>query len=170
MTRSQTAVGLRELVSSHINSIADTFFDLGDERPPDFVLGLTTLHEAFAFSSRNSCRRWIAYLSLHKLVSSEGAPQFKIFEHNLSRPSDVFRLTSITPAAAADILLRACGGTSAVELGDGTVASSDFEAACTMATSRTGLSANDTNQRLHLSLAQVIASVVTSAFLFLMRV
>ncbi len=165
MTR--TAVGLRELVSSHINSIADAFFNLGDERPPDFVLGLTTLHETFAFSTRTSCRQWTAYLRLHKLVSSEAAPQIKIFEHNLARPSDVYRLTSITPAAAADILLRACGGSSA---GDGAAASCDFEAACAMATSRTGPSADDANQRLHLSLAQVNASVMASAFLFIMRV
>ncbi len=166
----KAAEGLRELVSSHINSIADAFFNLGDERPPDFVLGLTTLQETFAFSTRTSCRQWTAYLSLHKLVSSEAAPQIKIFEHNLAKPSDVYRLTSITPAAAADILLRACGGSSTAASGYGPAASFDFEAACAMAASRTGPSVDDSNQRLHLSLAQVNASVLASAFLFLMRV
>jgi hypothetical protein len=143
------ARGLRAIVSNHINSIADAFCSLGGERAPDFVLGLTTLDEAFAFSSRSSSRQWVAFLRQHKLLSSDGAPHFKIFEHNLARPGDVFQLTSISPAAATDMLRCACGGTCSV------AASADFEAACHMALSRAVPNADAENQSPYLSLAQV---------------
>ncbi len=159
MANAQTAAVLRQVVSSHINSIAEAFFSLGGETSPDFVLGLTTLDEAFAFSSRSSSRQWIAYLRSHKLVSSEGAPHCKFFEHNLARPSDVFQFTSISPALSARILLRACGG-NAIEPGDGVAAPSDFDAACAMALSQSSLDTNDVHQPQNLSLAQVNASMV----------
>ena len=155
MANAQSAAVLRDVVSLHINSIADAFFSLGGERAPDFVLGLTTLDEAFAFSSRSSSRQWIAYLRSHKLVSTEGAPRFKIFEHSLARPSDVFQLSSVTPAAAAHILLRASGG-NAIESGD-MVACADFAAACASALQNSSLNCSNAQQPQYLSLAQVHA-------------
>ena len=151
MAKVDTVAGLKALVSSHINSIADAFFSLGGERSPDFVLGLTTLDEAFAFSSRSSSRQWIAYLRQHKLVSSEGAPPFIIFEHNLARPGDLFQLRSLSPAAAVDILLRACSNGSA---------STDFEAAVSKALSRSSPNPDIANQAPYISLAEVNTSVM----------
>ncbi len=159
MANAQTVAVLRQVVSSHINSIADAFFSLGGERSPDFVLGLTTLDEALAFSSPSSSRQWITYLRSHKLVSSEGAPHFKFFEHNLARPSDVFQFTSITPALSARILLRACGG-NAIEPVDGVAATPNFDAACAMAMSQSSLDTNDAHQPRNMSLAQVNACMV----------
>ena len=150
MAKVQTVAALREVISSHINSITDAFFSLAGERSPDFVLGLTTLDEAFAFSSRCSSRQWVAFLRLHKLVSADGAPRFKIFEHNLARPSDVYQLTSITAAAAADLLLRACGGSDVA---------SDFDSAHDMAVSRASLNADVGHQQQHVTVAQVNLSV-----------
>jgi hypothetical protein len=151
MAKEHVAAGLRAIVSNHINSIADAFCSLGGESAPDFVLGLTTLDEAFAFSSRSCSRQWVVFLRQHKLLSSEGAPPFKIFEHNLARPGDVFQLTSITPAAAAGIWRCACGGNCR------DVASADFEAACNQALSRSGPNADAENQSPYISLAQVDA-------------
>ena len=162
MTKVQIT-GLRQLVSSHINSIADAFFSLSGERAPDFVLGLTQLDEVFAYASRSSSRQWVAYLRLHKLVSAEGAPPFKIFEHTLARPKEVFQLTSITPAASADILLRACSGNNMDEAGNTAAASSNFEAACATALSRSNPAADTANQPPYLSLAQVHTVVATRA-------
>ena len=150
MSKVQTVAALREVISSHINSIADAFFSLAGERSPDFVLGLTTLDEAFAFSSPCSSRQWVAFLRLHKLVSADGAPRFKIFEHNLARPSDVYQLTSITAAAAADLLLRACGGSDVA---------SDFDSAHDMAVSRASLNSDVGHQQQHVTVAQVNLSV-----------
>jgi hypothetical protein len=163
----QTLTVLREVVSSHINSIADAFFSLGGETSPDFVLGLTTLDEAFAFSTRSSCHQWTAYLRLHKLISSESGPQFKIFEHDLARPNNVYQLTSVTPASAADIFLRACCGCDAsrIDPNDATT-SNNFEAACELALSRTSrpINGNGKHQTSYLSLAQVAGSVSRSVF------
>ena len=153
MAKVQTVAALREVISSHINSITDAFFSLAGERSPDFVLGLTTLDEAFAFSSRCSSRQWVAFLRLHKLVSADGAPRFKIFEHNLARPSDVYQLTSITAAAAADLLLRACGGSDVA---------SDFDSAHDMAVSRASLNADVGHQQQHVTVAQVNLSVFSA--------
>lgn len=153
MAKVQTVAALREVISSHINSIADAFFSLAGERSPDFVLGLTTLDEAFAFSSRCSSRQWVAFLRLHKLVSADGAPRFKIFEHNLARPSDVYQLTSITAAAAADLLLRACGGSDFA---------SDFDSAHDMAVSRASLNSDVGHQQQHVTVAQVNLSVFSA--------
>jgi hypothetical protein len=150
MAKVQTVAALREVISSHINSITDAFYSLAGERSPDFVLGLTTLDEAFAFSSRCSSRQWVAFLRSHKLVSADGAPRFKIFEHNLARPSDVYQLTSVTAAAAADLLLRACGGGEAA---------SDFDAAHDMAVSRASLNSDVGHQQQHVTVAQVNVSV-----------
>jgi hypothetical protein len=147
MAKVDTAAVLKALVSNHINGIADAFFSLGGEHPPDFVLGLTTLDEAFAFSSRSSSRQWIAYLRLHKLISSEAAPPFKIFEHNLANPSDVFQLSSMPFAAAERVLLHACRGDGA--------ASTDFEAAFAMAQLRYDPNPDLANRTLCISLAQV---------------
>ena len=153
MAKVQTVAALREVISSHINSITDAFFSLAGERSPDFVLGLTTMDEAFAFSSRCSSRQWVAFLRLHKLVSADGAPRFKIFEHNLARPSDVSQLTSITAAAAADLLLRACGGSDVA---------SDFDSAHDMAVSRASLNADVGHQQQHVTVAQVNLSVFSA--------
>jgi len=150
MAKVQTVAALREVISSHINSITDAFFSLAGERSPDFVLGLTTLDEAFAFSSRCSSRQWVAFLRLHKLVSADGAPRFKIFEHNLARPSDVYQLTSITAAAAADLLLRACGGSDVA---------SDFDSAHDMAVSRASLNSDVGHQQQHVTVAQFAAAL-----------
>lgn len=150
MAKVQTVAALREVISSHINSITDAFFSLAGERSPDFVLGLTTMDEAFAFSSRCSSRQWVAFLRLHKLVSADGAPRFKIFEHNLARPSDVYQLTSITAAAAADLLLFACGGSDVA---------SDFDSAHDMAVSRASLNFDVGHQQQHVTVAQVNLSV-----------
>jgi hypothetical protein len=152
MAAVNTATRMRALVSTHINSIADAFFSLGGERTPDFVLGLTTLDEAFAFSSRSSISQWIAYLRLHKLVIPESAPSLKIFERNLAKPSDVYQLKSISPAAAVDILLRACRGDGA--------ASTDFDTAFAMALSQSGPHPEIANQISYISLAQVSSLMI----------
>jgi hypothetical protein len=151
MAKVQPAAALRDVISFHINSITDAFYSLAGERSPDFVLGLTTLDEAFAFSSRCSSRQWVAFLRSHKLVSADGAPRFKIFEHNLARPSDVYQLTSITAAAAADLLLRACGGGEAA---------CDFDAAHDMAVSRASLNSDVGHQQQHVTVAQVNVPVL----------
>ena len=158
MTKAQIT-GLRKLVSSHINSIADAFFSLGGERAPDFVLGLTQLEEVLAYTCRSSSRQWVAFLRSHKLVSAEGAPPFKIFEHTLARPTEVFQSTSITPAAATDILLRACGGSGVDEAENTDAASSNFEEACAMALSRSSPAPDIVNQPPYLSLAQFAAAL-----------
>ena len=152
MAKVQPAAALRDVISFHINSITDAFYSLAGERSPDFVLGLTTLDEAFAFSSRCSSRQWVAFLRLHKLVSADGAPRFKIFEHNLARPSDVYQLTSITAAAAADLLLRACAS-------GGSDVASDFDSAHDMAVSRASLNSDVGHQQQHVTVAQVNLSM-----------